>query len=88
MITGIPEAQTPSPSANNGSLHRNSQLLLLNSLVQAVRAQKSMSLSAARPFSLEDGPVLTSAKLLASNPRLMIELAIELTKLTQQDIES
>lgn len=68
----------------------NAKMLLLSSLVQHLRAQKSIQDTPKSVSNSQVGPQLPQAtelaKILTENPKLMIELAIELTKLAQKDI--
>lgn len=66
-------------------------MLLLAALVHHLRIQRSPSETDRSPLSAPDDHAQalapTLAKILSSSPKLMIEVAIEMTKLTQTEIK-
>lgn len=67
-------------------------MLLLAALVHHLRIQRSQQPDAERAHLLnreneEQALAPTLAKILSANPKLMIEVAIEMTKMTQSEIK-
>ena len=81
-----PASSTPTPTSSS------SKVLLLAALVQQLKVQQpSKSLDTPKASSDPDQSSLTDAatlaRLLTGNPKLMIELSVELTKLALSEMQ-